>query len=487
MNVARHSGRPREECGICAVVGHPEAAKLAYLSLYALQHRGQEAAGIVSAERVGDRVRHRIHRGLGLVPDVFDAGALESLRGDVAIGHVRYSTMGSSTSENAQPVVSAQRHGNVALGHNGNLTNAAALRDRLQGEGAIFQTSIDSEAILHLMSRANAASAEGALLEALAQVQGAFSLVVLHENRVFAVRDARGFRPLILGLLPSGGWVLASETVAFDLIGATRVRDLDPGEVLRLVPGTEPTRVAQLPQAPRASCIFELIYFSRPDSIIDGYRVQEVRHRLGEELWREQPADAEVVIGVPDSSLPAAVGYARAAHLPFDIGMTRNHYIGRTFIEPGQGIRDFGAKVKYNPVRSAVEGRRVAVLDDSIVRGTTSRKIVRMLREAGAREVHLRITAPPWRHSCPYGIDTPDPADFVATGRTIEQIREELGADSLGFLSPEGLRRAANRREGWCTACFDGIYPVPFETIEKDHFEQKDRDLSRDAVEFVPR
>lgn len=458
---AQPLGRPREECGVCAIVNHPEAAKLAYLCLQALQHRGQETAGIVAARLSGrGRPEHAVHRGLGLVADVFTRESLERLAGRVAIGHVRYSTTGSPTPGNTQPLVSSLRHGPVALAHNGNLTNAHILRRALKAGGAIFQTTIDSEVILHLTSHAVHDAFEECLIDALGQVQGAYSLTVLHGERVYAVRDPRGFRPLALGRLPDGAWAVASESVAFDLIGAELVREIEPGEMIRLDCGREPVSLRPLPPAEPARCIFELIYFARPDSVVEGRGVQGVRERLGAELWREHPADADIVICVPDSSTAAAMGYARAAGLPFECGLIRSHYIGRTFIEPHQRIRDFGAKIKYNPVRCVVAGKRVVVVDDSIVRGTTSRKIVRMLRQVGATAVHLRITAPPWRHPCHYGIDTPDPRELIAGARTVEEIRALLECDSLGYLSPEGLTRAVREAHGWCMACFTGDYPT---------------------------
>jgi amidophosphoribosyltransferase len=454
-------GRPREECGICAVAHHDEAAKLTYLGLEALQHRGQETAGIVTAQMIGEgRARHRAHRGMGLVADVFRRESLNRLTGSTAIGHVRYSTTGAPVPSNTQPLVSTLRHGPVALAHNGNLTNALLLRRALEAGGAILQTTVDSEVILHLLSRTPHGRFEDCLGTALGMVEGAFSLVLLHGDRLYAVRDPRGFRPLALGRRRGGAWVVASESVAFDLIEAELVRDIEPGEVLRIDPGADPVSLDLLQPAAPAHCIFELIYFSRPDSVVDGRSVQRVRERLGAELWREHPAEGDVVISVPDSSNAAAIGYARAAGLPFEMGLIRNHYIGRTFIEPHQRIRDFGAKIKYNPVRSVVEGRRVVLVDDSIVRGTTSRKIITMLRHAGARAIHMRVTAPPWRHPCRFGIDTPDPDELIAAENSPEQIREVIGCDSLGYLSPEGLRRAAEEREGWCMACFTGDYPV---------------------------
>lgn len=465
--------RPKEECGVCAVAGHPEASRFVYLGLFALQHRGQETAGIVSApDRPGAGALHLIHRGVGLVADVFDAENLERLQGDTAIGHVRYSTTGSPNPQNTQPVASTLRHGPVALGHNGNLTNARQIREELKQQGAIFQTSIDTEVIMHLISRGQG-TFEDCLIHALTRIEGAYSLVILHGATLYVVRDPRGFRPLSIARLPNGGWVAASETVAFDIIEAEFVRDVAPGEVLRLEPAQEPVSLPGLPKAETTHCIFELVYFSRPDSMVDGASVQKVREQIGEELFREHPAEADVVIPVPDSSTASAIGYARASGLSFEIGLIRNHYIGRTFIEPQQRIRDFGAKVKYNPVRGVVSGRRVVVVDDSIIRGTTTLKIVRMLRAAGAREVHMRVASPPWRNPCLYGVDTPDPSTFVATGRDPEAIRQFLGVDSLGYVSEAGLRRAMHRQSGWCMACFDGNYPTGNVKLDKHMFEHE--------------
>ena len=468
--------RPREECGICAVTGHPEASKLAYLCLYALQHRGQETAGIVSAYLNGrGRPHHTIHRGMGLVADVFTNESLERLRGRAAIGHVRYSTTGASVASNTQPLASSLRHGPVALAHNGNLTNAHVVRHALKSGGAIFQTTIDSEVILQLLSNVRYVEFEECLAAALRQIQGAYSLVILHGETIYALRDPRGIRPLALGRLPEGGWAVASESVAFDLINAQFVRDLEPGEAIRIDPEGDPVSIRVMEPGAAAHCIFELIYFSRPDSVVDGFGVQAFRVKLGEELWREHPAQADVVISIPDSSTAGALGYARSAGMPFEMGLIRSHYIGRTFIEPHQRIRDFGAKIKYNPVRGVVQGRRIVVVDDSIVRGTTSRKIVRMLRQAGAAEIHLRITAPPWQHPCFYGIDTPDPKDLIASQHSVEEMRQIFGCDSLGFLSPEGLMRAAGKSDGWCMACFTGEYPVWYPRgLSKDILEDDD-------------
>jgi len=486
-NGPRLAGRPHEECGVCGIAGHGEAAKLAYLSLYALQHRGQETAGIVSACREPEgRVRHYVHRGMGLVADVFSRDALERLRGRVAIGHVRYSTTGAPLPSNTQPIASSLRLGPMALAHNGNLTNAYALRRSLKKRGAIFQTTIDSEMILHLTSRAEGDDFESCLIQALKQVRGAYSLLVLNKETLYAVRDPYGFRPLALGRLPGGAWAVASESVVFDLIDAALVRDIEPGEMLRidLAAGGDPVSLHPFDPVEPARCIFELIYFSRPDSVVDGRWVQRVRERFGHELWREHPVEADGVIPVPDSSNPAAIGFARASAIPFDMGLIRNHYVGRTFIEPSQRIRDFGAKIKYNPVRDVVNGKRVVVVDDSMIRGTTSRKIVRMLRQAGATEVHLRLTAPPWRHPCVYGIDTPNPADFIANDHTIEEIRQALECNSVGYLSTDGLRRAAGETKGWCMACFTGNYlDGPHEKLSKSMLsDDDDVSCSEDVV-----
>jgi amidophosphoribosyltransferase len=443
------------------VVGHPEASKLTYLGIYALQHRGQETCGIVSAKPDGaGGVTHLIHRGLGLVKEVFTEQSLRNLPGSVAIGHVRYSTTGQPIPSNTQPLASSLRFGPVALAHNGNLTNSLELRDQLKDDGAIFQTSIDSEVILHLLTHVRRSSFEECYALSLKRCEGAYSIVLLHGDTLYATRDPRGFRPLVLGRLPEGGWIVASETVAFDLVGAEFVKDFAPGETIRIAPGGEPESLSLLEPAPHAMCIFELVYFSRPDSIVDGRHVQDVRHRMGVELWHEQPAEVDVVIPVPDSSTAAAIGYAAAAGLPFQMGLIRNHYIGRTFIEPTQSIRDFRAKLKYNPVRTIIENKRIAVVDDSIVRGTTSRKIARMLREAGAAEVHMRVTSPPWRHPCFYGIDTPDESHLLAANATVEQMARVIELESLGFLSPEGLHRAVGEAKGWCMACFAGQYPT---------------------------
>ncbi|MCX7895566.1 MAG: amidophosphoribosyltransferase [Thermoanaerobaculum sp.] len=455
----------REECGVCAVVGHPDAANLVYLGLYALQHRGQESAGIASWD--GSKICS--HRAMGYVADIFDRDTLARLPGHLAIGHVRYSTAGDSALANAQPLVVTTHRGPLALAHNGNLVNARRLRHQLERQGAIFQSTSDTEVILHLAARNPAGSVEEAFLAALEQVQGAYSLVLLAQEQVLAARDPLGFRPLLVGALP-GGWVVASESCAFDLLGAELVREVGPGEVISITPaGVRQVRPPGPP--PYAHCVFEHVYFARPDSRVFGEDVGVVRQRMGERLALEQPADADVVVGVPDSGIPAALGYSRASGLPFVLGLVRNHYVGRTFIEPKQSIRHFGVKVKLNPVRALIAGKRLVLVDDSIVRGTTCRKLVTMLHQAGAREVHLRISSPPTVGPCFYGIDTPERRELIAASHSVEEIRQFVGATSLGYLSEEGMLACLETpREHFCTACFSGRYPIldaPRELLSK--------------------
>jgi len=453
--VSASDDRFHDECGVCAVAGHVDAANLVYLGLYALQHRGQESAGIAVA---GDgELSH--HKGMGHVAEVFDRERLGRLAGASAVGHVRYSTAGSSTLVNAQPVVAATHRGRLALAHNGNLVNALRLRRRLEADGAIFQSTSDSEVFLHLIARSRAVTLEAALLESLDAAVGAYSLAVLCDGRLFAARDPHGFRPLVLGRL-DGAWVVASETCALDLLGAALVREVAPGEVVELA-GVAPRVLRPGRPGPFAHCVFEHVYFARPDSLVFGEDVTAVRAGFGRRLAEEHPTDADVVVPVPDSGVPAALGYAGRAGLPFAFGLVRNHYVGRTFIEPRQAIRHFGVKVKLNPARSVVEHRRLVLVDDSIVRGTTSRKIVAMLRAAGAREVHLRISSPPTTGPCFYGIDTPERAELIAASKSVEEIREFTGADSLGFLSEAGMLAClATPPENFCTACFSGRYRV---------------------------
>jgi len=447
----------REECGIFGIYHHPEAANLAYLGLYALQHRGQESAGISTAD--GHRVR--AWRGMGYVADVFNESRLHELQGRSAIGHVRYSTAGASKLENAQPILIDCAHGQIAVCHNGNLVNAPDLRTRLVQEGSIFQTSSDTEVVLHLFARSKAPTAEEAVVESIGQVTGAFSILMLTRDQLIAARDPHGFRPLALGRL-GDAWIVCSETCALDLIGATHVRDVEPGEVVVISDKGLKSR-KPYPPARLAHCIFEHVYFSRPDSYVFGQSVNEVRTELGRQLARETPVEADVVVPIPDSGVCAAMGYAETSGLPFRMGLIRNHYVGRTFIQPQQSIRHFGVKVKLNPVRSILEGRRVVLLDDSIVRGTTSRKIVKMIKAAGAREVHMRISCPPTISPCFYGVDTPRRTELIAATHTLEEIRKYVQADSLAYLSLDGLLAAVGRDSGsYCTSCYTGQYPVEF-------------------------
>ncbi len=451
-----------EECGICAVGGHADAANLVYLGLYALQHRGQESAGIAAF----DGRELRWHKEMGYVAEIFDRERLAKLPGGTAVGHVRYSTAGDSLLANAQPVVAKTHRGALALAHNGNLVNALRLRRALELEGAIFQSTSDSEVFLHLLARSRAATIERALLDAVDEAVGAWSVAIICDGRLFAARDPLGFRPLVLGRLDEA-WVVASETCAFDLLGARLVREVLPGEVVELA-GEEPRVLRPGTPGPHAFCVFEHVYFSRPDSVVFGEDVAPVRERLGQQLAREHPAAADVVVPVPDSGVAAAIGFSRESGVPFVMGLVRNHYIGRTFIEPRQSIRHFGVKIKLNPVRSLVAGRRVVLVDDSIVRGTTSRKIVMMLKNAGAAEVHLRISSPPTSFPCFYGIDTPERRELIAANQTIDEVRAYVGADSLGYLSEGGMLSCLRTpADHFCTACFSGRYRV----LDEEHAE----------------
>lgn len=458
---------PREFCGIFGIYGHPEAARLAYFGLYALQHRGQESCGIVT----GDGHQVRVHKGLGLVAEVFSREILDSLSGHLAIGHVRYSTTGSPLLRNVQPFVVHHGGESIAIGHNGNLVNALELRRRLEQEGSIFQSTMDTEVIMHLLARHLRQGLVPALAEALRQVQGAYSLVLATKDRVIGIRDPYGFRPLCLGNL-NGAPVLASETCAFDLIQANYVREVEPGEIVILdAQGVSSYRL--LPAAPPRFCIFEFIYFARPDSLIFGQNVYLLRKRLGQQLAREHPVAADLVMPFPDSGTYAALGYAQALGLPFEMGVIRNHYVGRTFIQPSQSMRDFAVRVKLNPVRELLQGRRVVVVEDSIIRGTTSRTRVRALRDAGAREVSLVVSCPPTRYPCYYGIDFSSKGELIAAHKDVAEVREFLGLDYLGYLSQEGML-AATEMPGhpFCLACFDGNYPIALtEDFSKTCFE----------------
>jgi amidophosphoribosyltransferase len=451
-----------DECAVVGVYGHKEAANLAYLGLYALQHRGQESSGIVS----NDGEQFHWEKGMGLVADVFTRDRLKRMPGRSAIGHNRYSTAGSSDLKNAQPLVVNFAFGNLALAHNGNLINAQMLRNELEAYGAIFQSTSDSEVIIHLIAQSKESLLLDRIFDALNQVRGAFSITLLIDNGLVVARDPRGFRPLCLGRIKDA-WVVASETCAFDLIGAETIRDIEPGELV-VLDDKGLHAYHPFPKVKPAMCIFEHIYFARPDSKIYGNNVYAARKALGRQLAKESHVPADIVIAVPDSGTPAALGYAEGANIPFEQGLIRNHYVGRTFIEPEQRIRHFGVKVKLNAVPEILEGKRVVVVDDSIVRGTTSRKIVKMLRHAGAKEVHMRISSPPVISPCFYGIDTPTKKELIGSTHSIEEIRKYITADSLAYLSLEGLLAAApGNGERYCNACFTENYPIPFTKAEE--------------------
>jgi amidophosphoribosyltransferase len=458
--------RFHDECGVFGLYGHPEAANLTYLGLYALQHRGQESAGIVAS--TGEDLN--LHRAMGEVEEIFQPSVLAKLKGSSSIGHTRYSTAGDKALLNAQPIMVDCSKGKIALAHNGNLTNAGEWRRRLEHRGSIFQTNSDTEVIVHLIARSQARNFSAALGDALNQVEGAYSLLVLTPEELYAVRDPRGFRPLVLGKLVSAdgsaAWAAASETCAFDLINAEYVREVAPGEMLRISRcGLETIHFS--PPKPHQYCIFEHVYFSRPDSTIFGRSVNESREMLGRLLAREHPVEADMIVPIPDSGVPAAIGFSLESKIPFRMGLIRNHYIGRTFIEPSQAIRNFGVKLKLNPVRNLIAGKRVVLVDDSIVRGTTSRKLVRLVREAGAKEVHMRISCPPTISPCYYGVDTPTREELIASSNSPEEIRKYLGADSLGYLSLAGLRQAVNDTESdFCTSCYTGVYPTDLVQLE---------------------
>src|SRR6184192_3304865 len=464
------SDKFRDECGVVAIYSHPEAETLAYLGLHALQHRGQESAGIVTS----DGMTLHPYKAMGLVADIFTEEVLSQVHGTLAIGHTRYSTAGDSALFNAQPIMVQSNKGMIALAHNGNLTNAGEVRARMEAQGSIFQTSSDTEVIVHLIAQSREHTLPEAIADALRRVEGAFSLVMISPDRIFAVRDPRGFRPLAMGRIPAQDGrhqdtvVFASETCAFDLVGATYEREVKPGELVIVGPEGTSSRF-YAPALPQSSCIFEHVYFSRPDSLVFGRAVQESREELGRQLAREAPADADIVVPVPDSGVTAAMGYASESGIPFRFGLIRNHYIGRTFIEPRQTVRDFGVKLKLNPVRSLLEGKRVVLIDDSIVRGTTSRKIVRMIRNAGAKEVHMRISCPPTISPCFYGVDTPSKKELIAANKSVEEIRDFIGAESLAYLSLEGLKKACDdgAQTRYCTACYTGSYPTNWVDVEE--------------------
>ncbi|HEY4706731.1 MAG TPA: amidophosphoribosyltransferase [Thermodesulfobacteriota bacterium] len=447
--------RFNDECGVFGIYGHPEASNLTYLGLYSLQHRGQESAGIASTD---GKVLHH-HKGMGLVADVFTSADIEKLHGSAAIGHVRYSTSGESHIRNAQPFVVEYSRGGIAVAHNGNIVNAMLLRAEFEAYGSIFQSSMDTEIIVHLIASSKEISLVDRITASLRRLLGSYSLLFLTEEVMVAARDPHGFRPLSLGRL-KGSWVVASETCAFDLIEAEYVRDIEPGEIV-VIDKSGVKSYKPFPKASYTPCVFEFIYFARPDSKIFGVNVHAVRKRLGARLAMEHPVEADMVVPVPDSGVPAAIGYAEASGIPFDKGIVRNHYVGRTFIEPKDAIRHFGVKIKLNAIEDIIRGKRLVVIDDSIVRGTTSRKIIKMIRAAGAKEVHMRISSPPTICPCYYGIDTPRREDLIAAVQSIEEINEYITSDTLGYLSVEGLYEAV-REAGcsFCDACFTGKYPV---------------------------
>lgn len=445
-----------EECGVVGVYGHPEAANLVYLGLYALQHRGQESAGIVASTHS----KMHLELGMGLVADIFDPGRLMKLPGPLAIGHNRYSTAGKSELVNAQPCMINYAEGSLALAHNGNLVNAQTIRKSLASKGAIFQSTNDSEVIVHLMAQAKSASFVDRAAEALRQVSGAYSLVLMTENELLAARDPRGFRPLCLGKL-EGAYIVASETCVMDLIEAEFIREIEPGELI-LINENGLQSFFPFKKEETKHCVFEHIYFARPDSFLFGEHVYMARKEMGKAMAQESPADVDLIVPVPDSGVVSAMGFAEESNIPFEMGLIRNHYVGRTFIEPQSQIRNFGVKLKLNAVKNLIEGKRLAIIDDSIVRGTTSRKIVKMLLESGAKEVHLRISSPPILHSCFYGIDTPNKEELIAHTNTLEETRQYLGANSLSYLSiNKMLEVLQNGKNKFCSACFDGNYPVP--------------------------
>jgi amidophosphoribosyltransferase len=461
--------RPREECGIFAVYNHEDAVKLTYFGLYALQHRGQESAGIVASDG-----QHAVeHKAMGLVPDIFREDILQGLKGHTALGHVRYSTTGSSLLVNAQPLRVQHLGKTLAIAHNGNLVNARQIREQLEDQGSLFQTTTDSEIVLHLIARAMKKGLDQALLETMNQVKGAYSMVIMTQDSLIAMRDPHGFRPLCLGRLNSG-YVVTSETCALDLVEAEYLREVEPGEIL-IIDRNGLRSIKAEPTGRKAQCIFELIYFSRPDSIVFGQNVYLFRKKQGELLSQEFSVDADLVMPFPDSGNYAAIGYAHASGVPLEMGVIRNHYVGRTFIQPSQSMRDFSVKVKLNYVKGVLEGKRVLIIEDSIIRGTTAKTRIRTLRKIGAKEVHLLVSCPPHRFPCHYGIDFSTRGELIASQKSVEEIRDFIGLDSLGYLSMENLVKSTHIPRGdLCFACFDGNYPVPIdESFHKFCLEQE--------------
>jgi amidophosphoribosyltransferase len=473
---------PKHYCGVFGVFGHPNAAELTYYGLFALQHRGQESAGIVTS----DGKNFRLHRGMGLVPQVFNGQILHDLVGNIAVGHTRYSTTGSSHLRNAQPLTVDCARGQIAIAHNGNLTNAAQLRDELEAKGSIFQTTVDSEIILHLMAQPDFNGSSSSLTHAVRRIEGAYSLVIMTEEALIGVRDPHGFRPLCLGQKDSG-WVLASESCALDLIHAKFVRDIEPGEMV-IINQEGVTSMQVFPEQQRhAFCIFEYVYFARPDSTIANRNVYKVRVEMGRELAREHPVEADIIVPVPDSGNCAALGYSLESGIPFEMAFVRNHYVGRSFLQPSQLIRDFDVRVKLNLITELVRGKSVVVVDDSIVRGTTCKARVKTLKEAGAKKVHVLVSCPPHMHPCVYGIDFPDRTKLMAANHSVEEIRKYLHADSLHYLSQGGMVKATGLpKEAFCMACYDGCYPVPFDpTVDKHTIERRNGRVLRLSEEIA--
>jgi amidophosphoribosyltransferase len=462
---------PKHYCGLFGIYGHPNAAELTYYGLYALQHRGQESAGIVTS----DGKQFHVHRGMGLVPQVFTGDVLHNLVGSISVGHTRYSTTGSSHIRNAQPLTVDCGRGQIAIAHNGNLTNAAQLRDELESQGSIFQTTVDSEIILHLMAQPTLGGNENNLIQTMRRIEGAYSLVIMTEGELIGVRDPFGFRPLVLGKVDDA-WVLASETCALDLIHARLVRDIEPGEIV-IIDKNGVRSIKAFPlQKRRSFCIFEFVYFARPDSTMQGRSVYKARVEMGRQLALESPVEADLVIPVPDSGNCAALGFSNESKIPYEMAFVRNHYVGRSFLQPSQLIRDFNVRVKLNLIEELVSGKRVVIVDDSIVRGTTFKARVANLKEAGAKEVHVRVSCPPHRNPCVYGIDFPDRSKLMAANNTIEEIRKYMNADSLAYLSQDGMVRATGLpASDFCMACYDGNYPVPYDPVLSKNIMERRR------------
>jgi len=473
---------PKHYCGVFGIFGHPNAAELTYYGLYALQHRGQESAGIVTCH---DGRFFKLH-GMGLVPQIFDPKGLHDLVGNMAIGHTRYSTTGTSNLRNAQPLTVDCARGQIAVAHNGNLTNASPLRDELESRGLVFQTTVDSEIIIMMLAQPVLGGVENSLVQTLRRIEGAYSLVIMTEKELIGARDRHGFRPLSIGRTANGAWVLSSETTALDLIHAEFVRDVEPGEIV-IINEKGLMSIQAFPEHQRrAFCIFEYVYFARPDSNINGHSVYEVRKQMGRQLAREHNVKADLVIPVPDSGVCAAMGYSEQSGIPYEMAFIRNHYVGRSFLQPTQLIRDFNVRVKLNLIESLVYDKRVIIVDDSIVRGTTCRSRVKTLKEAGAREVHVAVSCPPHQHPCVYGIDFPDRTKLMAANNTVDEIRKYLNADSLHYLSQEGMVAATGqKKEAFCMACYDGVYPVPYDPLLDKHIIERRRRQTETLGEAV--